>query len=449
MTAPNIKYKNVKKITNAIGRKKMFSINRKYRWLFLFILCFGMTGLFGVPYLTRGFYNVFQDATGVTNEQIGLLMSTYGLINLVLYFIGGWLADKVSLKKLLVFSYIGSGALGFVMLGMKSFMGLVLVYAGFSVTTGLAYFPAMLKFIRTLGDDSEQGLLYGLKEAGYAFFGIIVGFIVVRIGVVSGSDAVAFRWLVILYSVLSIAAGLLFVILLKDEKPQKDGTSEPINVKLVGKLLKVKEVWLITISIFCCYLVYSSLTYSSPYLVDVYGISNSTASTLGIIRQYVASSFVCLIYGVVADKIGSSVKMVNITFVGLAVTCIAFAMIPQGAAFVGMAIALMIAITILACGVRGVYYAQVSEAGFPIEYTGTVLGIIAILAFTPDAFYFTVMGRMLDRYVAMGNPAAGYHIIFMISGAAAVVGIVAGAMLYKSCVEKKKEKVSGAKAVKA
>ena len=112
---------------------------------------------------------------------------------------------------------------------------------------------------------------------------------------------------------------------------------------------------------------------------------------------------------------------------------------PQGAAFVGLAIALMIIITILACGVRGVYYAQVSEAGFPLKHTGTVLGIIAILAFTPDAFYFTAMGRMLDKYVAAGNPAGGYHIIFIVSGIAAIVGIVAGGILYKSCVERKSQ----------
>jgi len=416
----------------------MFTINRKNRWLFLAILCFGMTGLFGVPYLTRGFYNVFQDAMGITNEQIGILMSTFGLVNLVTYFIGGWLADKVSMKKLLVFSYIASGILGIIMLYSTSFMGLVLIYAGFSVSTGLTFFPAMLKFVRSLGEDSEQGLLYGLKEAGYAFVGVIVGFVVVRIRVNSGSDLVTFQWLVMLYSGLSITAGLLLQFLMKDEKPEGSGKTQPVDVKLIGKIAKMKEVWLITISIFCCYLVYSSLTYSSPYLVDVYGISNSTASTLGIIRQYVASAFVCLLYGVIADKIGSSVKMVNVTFIGLAVTCLAFAMIPQGAAFVGLAIGLMVAVTILACGVRGVYYAQVSEAGFPLEYTGTVMGIISILAFTPDAFYFTFMGRLLDKHIAAGTAATGYHIIFMISAVASVVGIVAGSILYKSCVARKK-----------
>jgi len=416
----------------------MFEINKKSRWLFLTILCFGMTGLYGVPYLTRGFYNVFQDAMGINNEQIGILMSTFGLVNLVTYFVGGWLADKISVKKLLVFSYIASGLLGGVMLMSKSFTALILVYAGFSISTGLTYFPAMLKFVRSLGEDSEQGLLYGLKEAGYAVVGVIVGFAVVRIRVNSGSDLVTFQWLVGLYSALSIVAGILFMFLMKDEKPANSEGSKPIDVKLIGKIAKMKEVWLITISIFCCYLVYSSLTYSSPYLVDVYDISNSTASTLGIIRQYVASAAVCLLYGIVADKIGSSVKMVNYTFIGLIVSCFAFAMIPGGSAFVTLAIALMVAVTILACGVRGVYYAQVSEAGFPLEYTGTVLGIISILAFTPDAFYFTFMGRLLDKHIAAGTAATGYHIIFTISGIASIVGIVAGTMLYRSVVARKK-----------
>jgi MFS family permease len=415
----------------------MLTLNKKNRFLFLAIVCLGMTGLFGVPYMTRGFYNVFQDAMGITNAQIGLLMSTFGLISLVLYFVGGWITDKVGMKKLLVYSYIASGFLGMAMLKTTSITGLVWVYAGFAVANG-PFYPAMLKFIRALGDDSEQGLFYGLKEAGYAVVGVIVGFIVVRINISSGSDALTFRWLVILYSGISVTAGILLAILMKE--PESSGESDKIDMTLVRKLIKTKEVWLITITIFCCYLIYSSLTYSSPYLVDVYGINNATASSLGLFRQYVASSFVCLAYGLIADKIGSHVKLINITFFGLIASCAAFAFMPQGAGFVTLAIALMVIITVLACGVRGVYFAQVSEAGIPLAHTGTVLGIISILAFTPDAFYFSAMGGMLDRYIAAGDAAGGYSIIFAISAVAAVVGAIATGILYKTIREKRANK---------
>ena len=415
----------------------MFSINKKNRWFFLTIVCMGMTGVFGVPYLTRGFYNVFQDAMGLTHSQIGLLMSTYGTLNLFLYFPGGWLADKISIKKLLCFSFIGSAVLGGVILIYSSFSVLLMVYAGFSVTSIMTFFPAMLKFVRTLGDSNEQGVLYGYKESFYGVFGVIIGLIVVKIGTVTGSDVSAYRWLVVLYSGISLFAGITLWILLKeDNETEKILEKKTINLKIILKLLRMKNVWLVTLSILSCYTVYCSVTYTSPYLVEVFGVSNELASKLGLFRQYVAPIFMCLLYGIIADKVGSSVKVIKITAYAIGVSCLAFIFTPKAPEMITMAILSMFFFTIFSTGVRGAYFAQIDEAKLPIEYMGTIVGIISVIAFLPDAFYYTVMGHLIDRYSHAGNVALGYQIVFGISAFFAVMAIITGKALYKSIYNK-------------
>ncbi len=194
----------------------------------------------------------------------------------------------------------------------------------------------------------------------------------------------------------------------------------------------MKKTWLVAISILTCYVVYAGLTYTSPYLTDIFNVSNDLSSALGIVRQYFASIIMCVLFGIVADKVGSSVKIVNITFYGfLALGALLFIIPAQASLFVPVFIVIIL-LTTIACGVRGIYYALIDEANFPMEQTGTALGIISFVAFLPDAFYYSVMGSIIDNATAAGDPASGYRTVFIISVAITVIGIVAGTMLYRS-----------------
>ena len=56
-------------------------------------------------------------------------------------------------------------------------------------------------------------------------------------------------------------------------------------------------------------------------------------------------------------------------------------------------------------GLRSLYFALIQEARIPILYTGTAVGLISILGFTPDIFMGPWMGYLLDN-----NPGAeGHH----------------------------------------
>lgn len=84
------------------------------KYIALILMMFAMSIIYLLPYLRYSFFTALQDAMGLTNDatRYGNLMSIYGIMNVVMYLPGGIIADKFDSKKLLVFSMVGTGALG-------------------------------------------------------------------------------------------------------------------------------------------------------------------------------------------------------------------------------------------------------------------------------------------------------------------------------------------------
>ena len=79
----------------------------------LLLLAAGAGIIFQLPYIRETFYPQIQAAMNLTNEQMGLLSSGYAAMATLSYFIGGIIADKFSARKLLTFSFMITGVLGF------------------------------------------------------------------------------------------------------------------------------------------------------------------------------------------------------------------------------------------------------------------------------------------------------------------------------------------------
>ena len=70
---------------------------------------------------------------------------------------------------------------------------------------------------------------------------------------------------------------------------------------------------------------------------------------------------------------------------------------------------------------RGLYYALLEETRVPKHLTGTTVGFVAFLGYTPDAFFGPVTGRILDA--APGLP--GHQNFFLFLTLTSVVGLAA------------------------
>lgn len=396
---------------------------KKLRWLILFIISTGTVSMFTMPYMIRTFYDAMQGAMGFTDQQLGTLMSVYGILAMILYFPGGWVADKFSAKKLLIFSMIASGILGLVMATLPSYNTMLVLYVAFGVTTVLTFWAAFIKSVRMLGDSSEQGRLFGFSEAFIGISGAAIGFMGLYLGKILGSSTQGFKWLVVFYSTVAILSGLILVFIFKEKE---DDEKASVNLQAFKEIIKIKEVWYITVIIFAAYLLYSSTTYLSPYLVDIYKISVDQASFWGIIRQYAVRLGVPIVFGLLADRF-SSTKIIYITFIAIAVNILAFIFLPETAYMLTIAIILMLIVTILATGIRAIYYVTLSESNIPIKFTGTVVGIVAVIGYLPDAFFYPLMGNWLDK---LGTTAYTY-MFYLILGFI-ILGVFASTALLKS-----------------
>jgi sugar phosphate permease len=72
-------------------------------------------------------------------------------------------------------------------------------------------------------------------------------------------------------------------------------------------------------------------------------------------------------------------------------------------------------------GLRGVYFALFQEGSVPLETTGTAVGLVSVIGYTPDVFVSLAGGWLLDRSPGV----AGHQHFFLFLSAFAVIGLLA------------------------
>lgn len=109
----------------------------------ILLLSFAGSIIYGLPYFRSYYYDTYQAMYHLTNTQMGLLGSAYGVLGVFSYIIGGVLADKIKAKKLLIFSMIATGLGGLLHLFVNNFYALVVIYGLWGVTSLLTFWPAL------------------------------------------------------------------------------------------------------------------------------------------------------------------------------------------------------------------------------------------------------------------------------------------------------------------
>ncbi|AXU73637.1 TPA: nitrate/nitrite transporter [Clostridioides difficile] len=395
------------------------------RFLIIFILAFGTTAMYSLPYMKSSFYDPMQQALSLSHTQIGNLLSLYGLVGMVSYFIGGWFADRFSVRKLITFSLIASGILGFYFSTFPSYSMILLIFVLWGFTTILTFFSASVKVVRMQGSESEQGRIFGFYEGLSGVSGTLISFIGLYFFGKFAEITVGFKYVVWLYSAASIICGILLFFLV-EEKKDSGASDEGLSIKSLLKVVTMPKAWLIGLIIFSTYLVFSSLTYLSPYLSEVYVMPMTLVSALSIIRTYVIKMGASPVAGVITDKVGSSIRVMFVGFILMTVSTAAYLVIPKSTGFIWIAVINMIVLSVILFGFRGIYFASVSESNISLETTGAVVGFASFIGFSPDAFYYTIAGNWLDKY-----GQTGYTYIFILSVVCAVIGIFATYALNK------------------
>ena len=82
------------------------------RWLVMAVLSVSGGMIFLAPFLREVYYIPMQEAMNLSNTQMGMLMGVFGTVSMLTYFPGGWVADRVSSRKLITLGMLATGASG-------------------------------------------------------------------------------------------------------------------------------------------------------------------------------------------------------------------------------------------------------------------------------------------------------------------------------------------------
>lgn len=409
------------------------------RWLIMTCLCLSGGIIYLLPYLREVYYIPLQKVLHLSNTQLGLLMSVFGIVAMISYLPGGWLADRVSPRKLLTLSLVATGMAGLYFATFPSYQVCIAIHAFWGLSCTLTFWAALIKATRNWASSTEQGRAFGILESGRGIAEVASSTAFLAVFAKLGSEKFALSQVIILFSVLNIIIGIMTWFSLRDSTRDnlKKEEKETIGLKEVIKVLKMPVVWLISIVILAAYSAYWGSYYFTPFATDVFFMSVVFGGALGVGKMWI-KPISALGAGFLADKIGPS-RTVAWSFVILIFSFGVFIFTPGNPKLV---LILVINTAIAAAAIfalRGVYFALLEEGGVPLGVTGTATGALSVIGYTPDVFMPMLGGILLDGYPG----ALGYRYFFIFISGLCIFGLLAALLILQKVTRQKgkKEKI--------
>ncbi len=406
------------------------SIVKKYVALLALVLA-GET-IFFLPFvLARIFRPSLLLVFDITNVELGAYFSVYGVVAMFAYVIGGPLADRYEPRKLMASALWLTALGGFMMSFIKSGSLLPFIYGFWGLTTIMLFWAAMLKATREWGGDGFQGRAFGWLEGGRGLTAALIGSMALAIfawyvpdeSLIGDQERIfAFRKVILSVSIFTTLIGMLVWWFVPQSK--NNYKSEGIQIGQIKDLAKKTELWLLAIIIVCAYVGYKITDDFSLYAKEVLGFNELDAAGVGTSALWVRAG-VAILAGWLADK----TRLISIIIYAFALSCLGAVVVALAwlELMAGMALLNLLMIMLGIYSVRALYFALVHESKIPMHLTGTAIGLISLIGFTPDVFMSPWMGYLLDN-----NPGRqGHHHVFIVLAGFSAIGFLMALMLQK------------------
>ena len=181
-----------------------------------------------------------------------------------------------------------------------------------------------------------------------------------------------------------------------DIAPQDTGEREPkLSLDGIRGAGRMPVVWLQAVIVVCAYAGYKSTDDFSLLARDALGFDEVAAAGIGTLTFWIRA-IVAVAAGYLADRVDSS----RVIAWGFAILIVGSGLIASGVLFPGVAWMLIATIVTTSVGVyalRGVYFALFAEGAVPLAFTGSAVGVVSLIGFTPDVFMGPLMGVLLDN----------------------------------------------------
>lgn len=401
-------------------------------WFILISLIISGELIFGLPFHIARFYRpIFLNVFNISNAQLGDAIAIYGVTAMLSYFPSGVIADRFSARKLMSLSLVATALGGLVLYTVPGQLVLSILYGFWGVTTILLFWSAMMRATREWGGQPAQGKAFGFLDGGRG----LVASIVASVGVflfatmlpnsidISASDnQKAFQTLILFYSGVTFLGAVLVWFIIPETKLESLNKASFSGIKQV--LLR-RTTWLQAVIVVCAYCGYKGLDFYSQFAADAMGMSDVSAARFVSNASYLRP-FAAVGAGFIADRFSSG-KTLVVTFAVIISTYFLSAFMLSESISSNLIMANMLLTFVSVFALRAVYFALFEETKVSAHLTGTTVGVVSLLGFTPDIFYYSVAGRILDNY--QGETA--YHYFFLLLAIFSILGLFSSILLIR------------------
>jgi len=411
-------------------------MKQKAPWYYLILLILAGEAVFILPFvLPRIFRPTVLDVFQLDNVQLGLCFSVYGIVALLSYLVGGPLADKFPPRKLIALALWMTAVGGLLFASYPQFQTLQVLYGYWGFTTIFLFWAPMIKATRVWGGDTSQGKAFGLLDGGRGLTGALFGVLGVFIfSLFLGADVnaadlmerkTAFTYVIYCSSIIIIVVGFLVWLFMKSDIDDSEIQMERITLEQVSTVLKLPAVWLLMIIILCAYVGYKITDVLSLYAREVMLYDEVKSAQVGTFLQFMRPATGILV-GCFVDRF----RITFWLFLSLVFCVIGGVLFASGIIAPSTTALFFISVVIVAIGVyaaRALYFGVMRVGKIPLVLTGTAVGLISLVGYTPDIFAGPAYGYFLDQYPG----EQGHQYVFWMLTIFSAVGAVACYIYHK------------------
>jgi MFS family permease len=404
----------------------------KAPWYYLILLILAGESVFILPFvLQRVFRPTVLKVFELDNVSLGLCFSVYGFVALISYLLGGPLADKYQPRKLIAIALWMTALGGLVFATFPDYLTLQILYGFWGFTTIFLFWSPMIKATRVWGGQNSQGKAFGFLDGGRGLVGALFGtlgvlvfahFMSADLEVASLQESrFAFRYVILTSSGIVAVVGVLVWLFMKlPEHQEKEIVVDRITTSQIKEVLRLPSVLLLMIIILCAYVGYKITDIFSLYAQDVMLLDEVGSAEVGTFLLF-ARPVVGVFIGIVADRSRPSLFL----FIGFVIALIGSLLFASGMVANVSYFIFLFSIMIVALGVyaiRSLYFAVMQSGKIPLVLTGTAVGLISLVGYTPDIFAGPAMGYLLDASPGLEGHR---HVFWMLALFSFIGGIAA------------------------
>lgn len=402
------------------GEVSYKEISTAHKWALIILISIGSSSIYAPMYLKNVFYDPLMQALGVTNADLGLMVSVYGLAAMICYLPSGIVADKFRMRTLAWVGFVATAVLVFVYATLPSLTICLLLFVGMGITSILIWWGTRFKVVRLCCEENEYASKIGISYSIYGITGLVVGLINAAI-VAALPGALGVQAMLCFLGCEILVLGIIAYIIIPDFKGEINKDAKLFSLKEAVEAFKHPGVIWACIAYFCVYAVYQGATYTTPYLTQCFDADPNLVNVIGLIRTYGIGLLAGPIVGWLATKFKSPSKVIGGAFILSIAVLVAFIFYPQGAEGAMVAAVLVVVFGFTTYGAFSIGSSPLSEVKIPMRIFGTAAGLLSVIGFLPDVFIHTWYGSIIDAEgTAAFSSIFGFEIMFAVIGIAAL-----------------------------